>query len=144
MAEEVFAEAGYSGARVDEIAARMSTTKRMIYYYFGSKEDLYVAVLERAYRGIREAERAMDLGDLPPADALRRVAELTFDHHHRHPAFIRLVAIENIHHAKFLKKIGKPCASSAPRQPPCWRRSSSRGRRDGSFAARMSTRSTCT
>ena len=132
VAEEVFAEAGYSGARVDEIAARMSTTKRMIYYYFGSKEELYVAVLERAYRGIREAERAMDLGDLPPAEALRRVAELTFDHHHRHPSFIRLVAIENIHHAEFLKKIGTLRELGTP-AASLLEEILERGRSDGSF-----------
>jgi AcrR family transcriptional regulator len=132
VAEEVFAEAGYSGARVDEIAARMSTTKRMIYYYFGSKEELYVAVLERAYRGIRDAERAMDLGDLPPADALRRVAELTFDHHHRHPGFIRLVAIENIHHAAFLKKIGTLRELGTP-AASLLEEILERGRTDGSF-----------
>lgn len=105
VAEAVFAEAGYSGARVDEIAARMSTTKRMIYYYFGSKEDLYVAVLERAYRGVRAAERAMDLGDLAPSEAVRRVAEQTFDHHNQHPAFVRIVATENIHRGQHLRMI---------------------------------------
>lgn len=134
VAEEVFAEAGYSGARVDEIAARMSTTKRMIYYYFGSKEDLYVAVLERAYRGIREAEQAMDLGDLPPADAVRRVAELTFDHHHRHPSFIRLVAIENIHHAAFLKRIGALRELGTP-AASLLEEILARGRADGSLRA---------
>lgn len=107
VAEQVFSEAGFSGARVDEIAARMSTTKRMIYYYYGSKEELYVAVLERAYRGIREAERSMEFGELAPPEALRRLAELTFDHHHQHPAFIRLVAVENIHHGEYLRKIGR-------------------------------------
>jgi AcrR family transcriptional regulator len=134
VAEAVFAEAGYSGARVDEIAARMSTTKRMIYYYFGSKEELYIAVLERAYRGIREAERAMDLGDLPPADALRRVAELTFDHHHRHPSFIRLVAIENIHHAAFLKRIGTLRELGTP-AASLLEEILARGRADGSLRA---------
>lgn len=132
VAAEVFAEVGFSGARVDEIAARMSTTKRMIYYYFGSKEDLYVAVLERAYRGIRGAERAMDLAGLAPVDAVRRVAELTFDHHHAHPEFIRLVAIENIHHGEHLRKIdtlrelGTPAATLLEQILE-------RGRRDGVF-----------
>jgi AcrR family transcriptional regulator len=117
VAEAVFAEKGYSGARVDEIAARTSTTKRMIYYYFGSKENLYIAVLERAYRGIRSAERAMDLGGLAPLEAVRRIAELTFDHHHQHPGFIKLVAVENIHRGQYLRKIrnlrelGTPAAS---------------------------------
>ncbi len=114
VAEQIFADAGYSGARVDEIAARMSITKRMIYYYFGSKEELYVAVLERAYRGIREAERALSSSDLAPVEALREVAQLTFDHHHRHPAFIRIVAVENIHHGTYLRKIGRMADLGTP------------------------------
>jgi AcrR family transcriptional regulator len=132
VAEAVFAEAGLSGARVDEIAGRMSTTKRMIYYYFGSKEELYVAVLERAYRGIRAAERAIDLGDLEPPEAVRRVAELTFDHHHQHPAFIRLVAIENIHQGKYLRKIGKLRELGTP-AASLLEEILDRGRREGSL-----------
>lgn len=98
-----FADRGYDGARVDEIAARTRTTKRMIYYYFGSKEGLYVAVLERAYQGIRALEQQLDVDHLDPARAMRALAELTFDHHESHPAFIRLVGIENIHHAEHLR-----------------------------------------
>jgi AcrR family transcriptional regulator len=105
VATEVFAQDGYSGARVDEIAERTRTTKRMIYYYFGGKEQLYLAVLEQAYLGIREAESNLVVGDLGPVDAIRRLAELTYDHHTGHPAFIRLVSIENIHHAEFLRKV---------------------------------------
>ncbi|MGO1768665.1 MAG: TetR/AcrR family transcriptional regulator [Microbacterium sp.] len=105
VADEVFAEVGYSGARVDEIAARTRTTKRMIYYYFGGKEQLYIAVLERAYRGIREAEGRIDVEGLAPLEALRAIAEATFDHHVRHSAFIRLVMIENIHRGTFLRRI---------------------------------------
>ena len=89
VATEVFAEQGLSGARVDEIAERTRTTKRMIYYYFGGKEQLYRAVLEAAYRGIREAEQSIHAADLPPVEAVRRIAELTFDHHHAHPASAR-------------------------------------------------------
>jgi len=102
---EVFAESGYSGARVDEIAKRTRTTKRMIYYYFGGKEQLYLAVLERAYLGIREAEQSLDTGDLGPVDAIRRLAELTYDHHRQHPDFIRLVSIENIHRGEYLRRL---------------------------------------
>jgi AcrR family transcriptional regulator len=105
VATEVFAQDGYSGARVDEIAERTRTTKRMIYYYFGGKEQLYLAVLEQAYLGIREAESNLVVGDLGPVDAIRRLAELTYDHHTGHPDFIRLVSIENIHHAEFLRKV---------------------------------------
>jgi AcrR family transcriptional regulator len=74
----------------------------MIYYYFGGKEQLYVAVLERAYATAREAEREVDVDHLEPGAAIRRLAELTFDHHESHPDFIRLVSIENIHHAEHL------------------------------------------
>jgi AcrR family transcriptional regulator len=99
-----FAAHGYAGARVDDMAARMRTTKRMIYYYFGSKEQLFIAVLERAYTTIRRAEREVDVDGLDPASAIRRLAELTFDHHESHPEFIRLVSIENIHRAEHMAK----------------------------------------
>jgi AcrR family transcriptional regulator len=106
VATREFAEHGYSGARVDEIAERTRTTKRMLYYYFGSKEGLFVAVLERAYAAIREAEREVDVEHLDPVAAIRRLAELTFDHHEAHPEFIRLVSIENIHRAQHMRRSG--------------------------------------
>ena len=105
VATEVFAESGYSGARVDEIAERTRTTKRMIYYYFGGKEGLYMAVLENAYRGIREAEQRLQVDHVDPVIAIRRLAELTFDHHLDHQAFIRLVAIENIHRGEYIRRL---------------------------------------
>ncbi|MBO0677593.1 TetR family transcriptional regulator [Mycolicibacterium sp. S2-37] len=117
VATEVFAESGYSGARVDEIAQRTRTTKRMIYYYFGGKEGLYMAVLESAYRGIREAEQRLQVDHVDPVVAIRRLAELTFDHHLDHQAFIRLVAIENIHRGEYisrlesLRSLAKPATS---------------------------------
>lgn len=114
VATEVFAESGLSGARVDEIAERTRTTKRMIYYYFGGKEQLYLAVLDEAYRGIRAAEQGIQAGDLEPVDAVRRVAELTFDHHHAHPEFIRLVAIENIHRGEHLRRLDSLRELSTP------------------------------
>lgn len=105
VATEIFSEQGYSGARVDEIAERTRTTKRMIYYYFGGKEGLFLAVLEAAYRRIRELEQSLHAGDLEPVDAIRRIAELTFDHHVNHPDFIRLVSVENIHRGRHLEKV---------------------------------------
>ncbi|MGW1007982.1 TetR/AcrR family transcriptional regulator [Streptomyces sp. NPDC002520] len=102
VATEEFARLGFAGARVDEIAARMRTTKRMIYYYFGSKEQLFTAVLERAYAVIRRQEQQLDVEHLDPVSAIRRLAELTFDHHEAHPDFIRLVSIENIHEAEHI------------------------------------------
>ncbi|RBM09379.1 TetR/AcrR family transcriptional regulator [Streptomyces sp. PT12] len=102
IATEEFARVGYSGARVDDIAARTRTTKRMIYYYFGGKQQLFTAVLERAYARIREAEQELDVDQPDPVAAIRRLAELTFDHHEAHPEFIRLVSIENIHEAEHI------------------------------------------
>ncbi|MFG1647741.1 TetR/AcrR family transcriptional regulator [Amycolatopsis sp. NPDC049252] len=104
VATREFADKGYTGARVDEIAARTSTTKRMIYYYFGGKEQLYLAVLERSYSAIRTLEAQLDVEHLEPEEALRELAALTFDHHEANPDFIRLVSIENIHHAEHLKQ----------------------------------------
>ena len=79
VATREFAEHGLAGARVDEIAARTRTTKRMIYYYFGGKEQLYIEVLEAAYARIRSVEREVDVEHLDPREAIRRLAELTFD-----------------------------------------------------------------
>ncbi|MBB2946542.1 TetR/AcrR family transcriptional regulator [Actinoplanes lutulentus] len=102
VATREFADKGFAGARVDEIAAKTRTTKRMIYYYFGGKENLYIAVLELAYTGIRALERQVDVEHLDPAEAIRRLTALTFDHHESHPDFIRLVSIENIHYARHI------------------------------------------
>jgi AcrR family transcriptional regulator len=100
VATEEFADHGLSGARVDAIAEKTRTSKRMIYYHFGSKDGLYRAVLERAYSEIRAAEGELDLNSLGPVEAIKRIVELTFDHDENHPQFIRLVSVENIHRAK--------------------------------------------
>ena len=104
VATAEFAANGYAGARVDEIAARTRTTKRMIYYYFGSKEGLYLTVLERVYAQIRQVERGVEIDELSPDEALRRLAEATYEHHTTHEAFIQLVSIENIHRAEHLRQ----------------------------------------
>ncbi len=101
-ARDEFAAHGLSGARVDAIAARTNTVKRMIYYYFGSKEGLYLAVLEAAYADIRRVEQGLGLDRLPPLEAIRRLIESTFDYEEAHPEFIRLVSIENIHNGKHI------------------------------------------
>lgn len=104
VATAEFAAHGFAGARVDEIAARTRTTKRMIYYYFGSKDNLYLAVLEQAYAGIRAIERDVRVDEAEPVDALRRLAEATYDHHTTHQEFMQLVSIENIHRAAYVKR----------------------------------------
>lgn len=104
-AMDEFAERGLSGSRVDEIADRTRTSKRMIYYHFQSKEGLYSAVLERAYIQIRSLESEVDIEKLEPAEAMRRIVELTFDFDETNPQFISLVSIENIHKAETLAKL---------------------------------------
>jgi AcrR family transcriptional regulator len=99
-----FVQQGLSGARVDAIAERIHTSKRMIYYYFGSKEQLYVEVLEKLYGDIRTTENRLYLTELPPLEAIRRLVEFTFDHHDRNVDFVRIVCIENIHNAEYVKR----------------------------------------
>ncbi|HWP12260.1 MAG TPA: TetR/AcrR family transcriptional regulator [Ramlibacter sp.] len=97
-----FGEKGLAGARIDQIAAATQTSKRMIYYYFGSKEGLYLAVLEESYRRVRETEAELRLGDLEPEAALRRLVAFTFDHHLRNENYIRIVMSENINRGQYL------------------------------------------
>jgi AcrR family transcriptional regulator len=103
IATTEFAANGFSGARVDEIAARTATSKRMIYYYFGSKKGLYLAVLEGAYKGIRDIEGGLNLGTLEPELAMQALVGYTFDYQNSHAEFVRLVMIENIHGAENLR-----------------------------------------
>jgi len=97
-----FGEKGLDGARIDEIAAATKTSKRMIYYYFGSKEGLYRAVLEDIYRRMRAIESSLHLSDLPPVEALQKLVGFTFDHHHSNENFIRLVMSENMQRGAYL------------------------------------------
>lgn len=102
VATAEFADKGLSGARIDEIAATTRTSKRMIYYYFGSKEGLYVAVLEEAYRRMRQIESSLHLDDLSPQEALERLVGFTFDHHSSNEYYVRLVMNENIQRGQYL------------------------------------------
>src|SRR5512145_2538887 len=104
IASEEFALSGLAGARIDEIAARTRASKRMIYYYFGDKEGLYLSALENAYHTVRQGEGQLDIEHLSPLEALKRLVEFTFDHHRQHESFIRMVMIENIHHGEFLER----------------------------------------
>lgn len=99
-----FGEKGLDGARIDEIAAATKTSKRMIYYYFSSKEGLYRAVLEDIYRRMRAIESGLRLADLPPEKALERLVGFTFDHHHSNENFIRLVMSENMQRGAYLSQ----------------------------------------
>ncbi|MBF7143935.1 MULTISPECIES: TetR/AcrR family transcriptional regulator [Pseudomonas] len=99
-----FVAQGLAGARVDAIAERTHTSKRMIYYYFSSKEQLYVEVLEKLYGEIRHTESSMHLTELEPFEGLKRLVEFTFDHHDRNVDFVRIVCNENIHQGEYIKQ----------------------------------------
>ncbi|SCX08127.1 Nicotinate degradation protein S [Agrobacterium sp. DSM 25558] len=103
VAMDEFSQNGLSGARIDEIAARTRTSKRMIYYYYGDKEGLYQQVLEEAYARVRGGESDLELDGMEPLAALDKLCRFTFDHHRRHPAFIRMVMIENVHHGRHMQ-----------------------------------------
>ena len=103
IATQEFVEKGLAGARIDEIAGR--ATKRKIYYYFEGKDELYRAVLERAYRRVRESEDTVDIESGSAIDALRRLIEHDVRYHSQHPELVRLVMNENIHRAEHLKQI---------------------------------------
>jgi AcrR family transcriptional regulator len=98
-----FARKGLGGARVDEIALRSKSNKRMIYHYFGDKEQLFTTVLEAAYLGIRTAEKELHLDELNPETAISRLVEFTWKYYLKHPEFLTLVNSENLHRAKHLK-----------------------------------------
>ncbi len=102
VATREFAEKGLAGARIDEIAEATRTSKRLIYYSFGSREGLYIRVLEEAYRRTRAIEADLHLEDLEPEAALRRLVGFTVDYQWAHPEFIRLVMTENIHRGEYL------------------------------------------
>ncbi len=109
-----FAEKGLAGARIDEIARAMKTSKRMIYYYFGSKEGLYIAVLEEAYRRIRAIEADLHLDDLEPEAALRKLVSFTVEYQWANPDFVRLVMGENIQRGEYLARSKKIHSISVP------------------------------
>jgi AcrR family transcriptional regulator len=115
IATEEFALHGYTGARVDAIAERMRVSKAMIYYYFTNKDGLYLAVLEHIYALIRDAEETTRLDhDSPPEQVLSKYIENTFDFHENNQVFSRIIAIENIHNAAFLKKSPTIKATNRP------------------------------
>jgi len=109
-ATEEFARFGLGGARVDRIAARSKANKRMLYYYYGSKEALFLAALEEAYARIRAAETELDLEASDPREALRRLVDFTWRYFLEHPEFMTLLNSENLHkgrHVKRSRRVGK-------------------------------------
>jgi AcrR family transcriptional regulator len=129
-----FAARGVKGASMDAIAARTATTRALIYYHFGSKEKLYLAVLEHVYSEIRHAESLLDLDHLDPASAIRRIVEFTFTYYLEHEGFVRLVVAENqargrhFRKSKMMRTLNRPIIDRLARVM-------ARGQADGSFRA---------
>jgi AcrR family transcriptional regulator len=109
-----FAEHGLGGARMDRIAERAGVNKRLIYYYFQSKESLFLAVLERAYEGIRGEEQQLNLTQVEPVEAIRRLIAFTWNYYIAHPEFLTLLNSENLHRARHLKLSTKIPAMHSP------------------------------
>lgn len=99
-----FASRGFKGASMDAIASRTHTTRAMINYYFGGKEQVYLAVLEQVYAEIREAESFLDLEHLEPVDAIRRIIEFTYEYYLTHQYFVRIVVAENQARGRHFRK----------------------------------------
>ena len=113
-ATDEFARFGLGGARVDRIAARAGANKRMLYYYYGNKDDLFLAVLEASYARIRSAERALHLADLEPRAAMRELVEFTWSYYLAHPEFLTLLNSENLHRARHVKRSQSIVAMHSP------------------------------
>ncbi len=99
-----FAQHGYDGARISRIARMAKANKRLLYYYVGNKDALYLEALEAGYRDIRAAEMELRLEDLPPLEAIERLIRFTWDYFVKHPEFIAMLNTENLHKAKHLKR----------------------------------------
>ena len=113
-ATEEFARYGLGGARVDRIAARAGANKRMLYYYYGNKEDLFLKVLEARYAHIRRAELSLHLLDLDPVQGMRRMVEFTWNYYLKHPEFLTLLNSENLHRGRHLKRSRDVAAMHSP------------------------------
>ena len=109
-----FAAHGLGGARVDRIALAASANKRMLYYYFGNKDALFLAVLEHAYANIRAAEQKLNLGRLDPVAAIRRLVAFTWNYFVAHPEFVTLLNSENLHRARHIRGVPRIAKIQSP------------------------------
>jgi len=131
-ATDEFSARGLGGARVDSIARAASVNKRMLYHYFGNKEDLFLAVLERAYEKIRGQESALRLENLPPVEAMRRLVRFTFNYFVDNQYFVALLNSENLHKARHIRRSGRATAINSP-VIGILERVLKRGRKEGVF-----------
>jgi AcrR family transcriptional regulator len=109
-----FALNGYNGARIDAISRAAGSSDRMIYYYYGSKEALFVAVLEQAYAALGAAEQALNLDESRPAEAIRALVAFTWNWYVDHPEFLTLLNTENLHRGAHIARSRKVRDLSSP------------------------------
>lgn len=100
-----FGTKGYGGARTTLVAKRAKCNIRMIYHYFGGKQNLYIACLDRVYSRIRAEERYLNLRELEPIDAIKRLVLFTYDHMRSNPDFVHIAGVENTQRGKFVKQL---------------------------------------
>ena len=131
-ARDEFAQYGLAGARVDRVAERAGLNKRLIYYYFTSKDELFLAVLEAAYADIRAAEQQLHLADMPPPQAIRRLTEFTWNYYLEHPEFLTLLNSENLEQGRHLEHSSRARKTNLPLIETL-AEILERGRRDGVF-----------
>ena len=127
-----FGAKGFGGARTASIAKRAKSNIRMLYHYFGGKEGLYLACLERVYGRIRARERELNLLDLDPPEAITRLVEFTFDHMRQDQDFVKIAGVENTQRGRFLKKLS-PLPSAAMELIETIERILKRGQAAGQF-----------
>ena len=108
-----FGAKGFGGARTAQIAKRAKCNNRMLYHYFGGKQGLYLACLDRVYLKIRQEEQKLDLTALEPIDGIRRLVEFTFDHMQNNPDFVRLAGVENTQQGRFVKMLPQVANAAA-------------------------------
>jgi TetR/AcrR family transcriptional regulator, upper aerobic nicotinate degradation pathway regulator len=113
-ATKIFAKNGFAGGRIDEISKAAKSYDRMIYYYFGSKEDLFIAVLEEMYKRFNEAETALELSADQPIESLTAVIAFMWTFYQRNPEFITLLNDENLHRGKHISKSLRAREYSSP------------------------------
>lgn len=111
---KVFAKHGFDGGSIDQISKAANSHDRMIYYYFGNKESLFVAALEEIYRRFNVAEAALKLDLEQPKLALEQVVRFVLHYYKKHPEFVTLLNSENLHRGKHIARSNKAREFSSP------------------------------
>lgn len=127
-----FGERGFAAASTDDMAERCGVNKRMIYYYYGSKEGLYLAALEAVFENLVAREREIKVEDLDPAAAIEAIINLKIDYYLENPHFVSFLSMENFYKARHLRK-SKKLASFRATLTDLITRILKRGQRSGQF-----------